>query len=514
VVAIPNWPPFSVQTAMTPVPPGVTGTFTATGAMILARARHRMTVLVDGRVLCTGGEHDAPLGRVLQQAELFDPLTYQWNFSMSLGNGINGMHYKRYGHTSTLLKDGRVLLTGGSDNHKILNVAELYDPKTDQFIVVQARMASCRVFHTAELLDNGNVVLIGGWENNLVSNASTAQGGGVSYILDSMEIYDIYAGTFTHTAQSMMPRVSYNANRIQYGQSPGVSTSAGRFYHTSSKLPDNTVMYCGGYGDPWLPQAFTMDDAQLFLPDSGGSGVNGLVRHCGTNLTVPRACHTATVLQTGDQAVEGVVIIAGGFTNSPYQGALQSTEMFDYKEISTTGIWANDKGCFAPIAMAMTSTRHNHTGSLVMNGAFKGGVLFTGGAQHLPVQNPNWPPPDPRLYPWLEPTGCGACRLTFSTDIWMPYGFGKYTTKPFRGLNITSSLGVTTDPQGNPTDLGSFYGAGVYLHQAVSFTNGVVLITGGSWCPFCMQGPNAWSTYFSANVGGWRAAAPSVIFNP
>jgi hypothetical protein len=357
------------------------------------------------------------------------------------------------------------------------------------------------------------VVLIAGWENKPVNNAATSQGGGNGFLVDSLEIYDIYAGTFTLTAQSLLPRVAFNANRqLWWNGSPGTATNAGRFHHTSAKLPDGSVMICGGYGEPWLPQAFTTDDAQLFFPSNTGSGVGGIVKHAGSNLTVPRACHTATVLPTGDEA--GVVIVAGGFTNSPYTGVLASVEMFDYKEIASAGIWAGDKGCFAPLAQAMSIARHNHIAALVMGGSHQGGVLFAGGAQHMPVQNPFYPLPNARLYPWLEPTGCGACRVTTSSDLLQPYFFGRHTTNPFRGLNVTAGIGRTTNPQGTVTNLSNIYSAGVYFHDAVPFSNGVVLITGGAWCPFCMQGPNAWSTYFTAIVNGWRVNGPSCIYNP
>jgi hypothetical protein len=517
VVAIPNWPPYVIPGPPPSPPAGISGTFTATGPLVYARARHCMTRLIDGRVLATGGEHDAPLGTVLQAAELFDPLNFQWTLSSSLGTGINGMHYKRYGHTSTLLKDGKVLVAGGADNHKILNIAEVYDPKSDSFGVVAAHMQHHRVFHTAEIIDNGNVVLIAGWENSLVSNAATPSGntysGGTSYMLDSLEIFDVYAGTFTFTAQSLLPIVAYNPNRIQYGQNPGVATNAGRFYHASARLPDDSVMICGGYSEPWMPQAFTFGDAQMFIPDPGGSGVNGTIQHCGTDMTVPRACHTATVHTAGDEA--GLVFIAGGFTNSPYTGVLASCELFDYKEISGTNTqWPSTKGCFTPVAMTMTTTRHNHTATLVSSGANKGGVLIAGGAQHFPVQNPQYPNPLSRFYPWLEPTGCGACVLTFATDMFLPYGFGKHTTNPFRGVNLTAWIGSTTDPQGNATDLSNIYAAGVYFHAAASLVDGKILIAGGAWCPFCMFGPNAYSTYFTAVVNGWRVNGPSCVYNP
>jgi hypothetical protein len=130
--SIPNFPPFIIPIP----PPGATqmpGTFSQTAPMIWARARHTMVALIDGKILVTGGENDTPRGRVLREAEIFDPSTLQYTMSQSLGQGINGMNFQRYGHTMTLLKDGRVLVAGGTNNVTVFNVAELYDPKNDVF---------------------------------------------------------------------------------------------------------------------------------------------------------------------------------------------------------------------------------------------------------------------------------------------------------------------------------------------------------------------------------------------
>ena len=40
------------------------------------------------------------------------------------------MSSTRYGHTMTLLANGKVLIAGGYDNSRYLNSAELYDPAT------------------------------------------------------------------------------------------------------------------------------------------------------------------------------------------------------------------------------------------------------------------------------------------------------------------------------------------------------------------------------------------------
>ncbi|CAF4791281.1 unnamed protein product, partial [Rotaria magnacalcarata] len=39
----------------------------------------------------------------------------------------------RSGHSATLLKSGKVLVTGGSDVGNYLTSSEIYDPSTDQW---------------------------------------------------------------------------------------------------------------------------------------------------------------------------------------------------------------------------------------------------------------------------------------------------------------------------------------------------------------------------------------------
>src|SRR5262249_53740474 len=71
-------------------------------------------------------------------------------------------------HTGTLLKDGRVLITGGYDGGDginkvsgIFSSAELYDPSTGRFADA-GNMSQARQVHTATLLTDGRVLIAGG----------------------------------------------------------------------------------------------------------------------------------------------------------------------------------------------------------------------------------------------------------------------------------------------------------------------------------------------------------------
>ena len=68
---------------------------------------HSATLLEDGRLLIVGG-HETP-SRKLDSAEIYDPASQTWS---SAGN----MSAKRgEGHKATLLSDGRVLVMGDID---------------------------------------------------------------------------------------------------------------------------------------------------------------------------------------------------------------------------------------------------------------------------------------------------------------------------------------------------------------------------------------------------------------
>src|SRR5574344_479638 len=66
----------------------------------------------------------------------------------------------RNGHTATLLKDGRVLITGGGLLHglEISKTAEIYDPKKNNFKRT-GDMTTPRFHHAAVLLNDGRVLI-------------------------------------------------------------------------------------------------------------------------------------------------------------------------------------------------------------------------------------------------------------------------------------------------------------------------------------------------------------------
>ena len=90
-----------------------TDEWTLAAPMMQPRSEHTLTLLPDGRVLAAGGQL-LPPGRfdptseldVLAATEVFDPATLSWTPGPALAEA-------RFGHTATLLPDGRILFIGG-----------------------------------------------------------------------------------------------------------------------------------------------------------------------------------------------------------------------------------------------------------------------------------------------------------------------------------------------------------------------------------------------------------------
>ncbi len=132
---------------------------TVTDLMGTARAQHTATLLKSGQVMVTGGI--AAFGAV-NTVEIYDPLTRQWNPAPA--NLIMG----RYAHSANLLKDNRVLVTGGTNGLQVLKTAEIFDGTGWVYTAnfpgagLGNDMLTGRANHTSTLLPNGEILVSGG----------------------------------------------------------------------------------------------------------------------------------------------------------------------------------------------------------------------------------------------------------------------------------------------------------------------------------------------------------------
>src|SRR5712691_2194299 len=71
---------------------------------------------------------------------------------------------ERAGHTATLLNSGQVLLSGGTNEAATLTSSLLYDPASQNFrkLKVTGSLTTARSNHTSTLLLDGRVLVTGG----------------------------------------------------------------------------------------------------------------------------------------------------------------------------------------------------------------------------------------------------------------------------------------------------------------------------------------------------------------
>ena len=93
-------------------------TFVTNGSTLHPRQEHTATLLLDGRVLITGGIENYGLA----SCEIYDPLTNKFIQAANMSTG-------RYWHTATLNPTtGEVLVCGGRNLQGLFNSCEIYSP--------------------------------------------------------------------------------------------------------------------------------------------------------------------------------------------------------------------------------------------------------------------------------------------------------------------------------------------------------------------------------------------------
>ena len=179
------------------------GTWTKTPPLAVARLRHTLTKLNDGRVLLVGG-----FGANVYPAEpeLYDPAQNKWLAAAPLGLDVSLS-------SAVLLKDGRVLVAGCGD------AGSLYDPTKNAWAKTGNLKISRCGGQTLALLANGDALLSGG------QAAST-------------ERFKVATGEWLDV---------------------GNLSSTYRYYPTATPLPGGSVLLTGGgtmvdlSGGPYLP---------------------------------------------------------------------------------------------------------------------------------------------------------------------------------------------------------------------------------------------------------------------
>ena len=129
--------------------------FSLTGNMLTARYKHTAGLLPDGRVLVAGGSDERDWNGNLSAAEIFEPRTGKFTATAAL-------HASRFKlpEPAVQLASGQLVIAGGSPS------VELFDGTTGTFEPVSGHLDAAWHFITEILLKDGRVLLTGGYASN------------------------------------------------------------------------------------------------------------------------------------------------------------------------------------------------------------------------------------------------------------------------------------------------------------------------------------------------------------
>ncbi len=275
-------------------------TWADAGQMRFRRWAPKAVQLPSGVLLVVGGSFLGPLATV----ELYDPVLGEWRTPPSMNIG-------RAQHQATLLRDGRVLVTG------VHPAAEL--STADLSWRLTGPMEHARTLHTATLLADGRVLVTGGYATDLSPLASA-------------EVFDPSDATWRSVAPMSTARASHTATRLMdgevlvtggYGMDGGVLASSERYdpvqnawsspgilavaraQHTATLLLDGRVLVAGGNsGDRVSPGE--LNSVEIFTPSRGAW-------QPGPPLQLTRTRHSAILLPFGG------VLVVGGYGSGSFQ---------------------------------------------------------------------------------------------------------------------------------------------------------------------------------------------------
>jgi N-acetylneuraminic acid mutarotase len=288
---------------------GGPGLWTNAASPAMGREEHTATLLRDGRVLITGGTDGR--GKALASAELYDPAQNKWSSAGSMAR-------TRLGHTATLLRSGKVLIAGGFTEPypaPTMPGSELYDPASNSWSIAAPMMES-RTRHTATLLADGRVLVLGGL------TVALRDGGLYPGLPADAEVYDPKTDRWS-------PTTPLGVNRL--GQ-------------TATLLADGRVLVAGG------------EDENLSILNSTEIYDPTLDRWISAApMGVARSGHLATLMAKGD------VMVAGG------SGREASGAFYSRVPLTSAEIFDPRKNQWVTVA-GMLETHEEDTGTLLRNG--------------------------------------------------------------------------------------------------------------------------------------------------
>lgn len=330
---------------------------TLVGPLSQARSMHTTTLLGNQKVLVTGGWSGT---EALATAEIYDLVSQTWT---TLENEMTSV---RRGHTATLLPNGKVLIVGGDDGAGAYVVsAEMFDPATNTFTATTGAPLVGRTGHSATLLDDDNVLIAGG---------QLESGSGKQTEIYVNDTTAATFDTFVQTTGSMAyARVGHQAVRLLNGSvlvvglspTPGFETTATSFeiYDPSTGLwaeggaigPANTMRHQRSY-----PAAVRLSNGYVLVSGGTGTGpqtwevynpTSGLFETGPSQMTAARSRHSLTLLADND------ILAIGGFLAG---SQLATTERFNFNSTTVTlSTWSSET--------SLNDARAGHTATRLVN---------------------------------------------------------------------------------------------------------------------------------------------------
>ncbi|NNE45119.1 MAG: hypothetical protein HKN37_00505 [Rhodothermales bacterium] len=250
---------------------GGDNTLISVGPMHTPRAVHTSTLLADGSVLITGGFAQDRESDPFATVEIFDA---ERNAFKSGGKMTMG----RQSHSASVLPVGTVLIVGGY-GAGAMSTSEIYDPGTNASEPA-AKPVTGRAAHRATELLDGRILITGG-------------NGEAGSVLSSVEAYDPTAGEFRQVGSLTSPRVG----------------------HTQTLLDGGSVLIVGGTSG-WRNATKILATAEVFDPAKNTSVSVG-------EMNTPRYKHAAVRL------ADGRVLVVGGSNENDFRGRYDTAEIYD-----------------------------------------------------------------------------------------------------------------------------------------------------------------------------------------
>jgi hypothetical protein len=280
--------------------PSMQLTSTRVGDMMEPRWGHTATLLEDGRVLITGGGD----GLGSATAELYDPATRTFAQTGS-------MLQPRRGHHAVLLNDGQVLIVGGTR-------AELYDPVTGTFREADRLRPEPQYLLSATRLHSGEVLVVGRYYASLYNPATGhfRDAGPYAFEFYSYEAVTLQDGRVLLAGDIVSQIYDPSTDTFRRGGETGYVVEL----QTLTVLPDGRVLMAGG-----MEMRF-YDRAVLYDPFTDSFQPTGNMNHT-------RDAHAAAVLRDGRVLIVGgggsTCYSSGSVSGCTFSGSLTSVEVYD-----------------------------------------------------------------------------------------------------------------------------------------------------------------------------------------